>query len=94
MGFDTLQTSLLGIPQGVLVVIWIGLGAILNGRLPRNSRTIVCMVFMLPTIVGCLGFLLAPTKAYGGRLVCFYLTGSYQVCYRLFEVAIVNLFLP
>lgn len=79
MGFDILQTSLLGIPQGALVVIWIALGAFLNGRLPQNSRTIVCMLFMVPTIAGCLGFLLAPTHAYGGRLVCFYLTGSYQV---------------
>lgn len=51
MGFDKLQTALLGIPQGVIVVLWIGSGALLNSRLPNNSRTLVCMLFMLPTYV-------------------------------------------
>jgi len=81
LGFNTAQTALLGLPQGALVVIWIGSGALLNGRLPKNSRTIVCALFMLPTIAGSLGFLLAPTKAYVGRLICFYLTGSYQASF-------------
>jgi hypothetical protein len=70
MGFNTIQTTLLGIPQGALVVIWIGLGAIANHYLPNNSRTLVCAAFMLPTIAGSLGFLLAPTHAYAGRLIC------------------------
>ncbi|PVF94513.1 MFS general substrate transporter [Serendipita vermifera] len=83
LGFDTFHTTLLGIPQGVFVVIWIGAGALLNGRLPANSRTIVCMLFMLPTIAGCIGFLLAPNNAYVGRLICFYLTGSYQASFVL-----------
>ncbi len=83
LGMNTLQTSLLGIPQGALVVIWIGLGAIINERLPKNSRTIVCGLFMLPTIAGGFGFLLAPTNAYVGRLICFYLTGSYQASFVL-----------
>lgn len=81
LGFDELKTCLLGIPQGALVVIWIGLGAFVNGRLPKNSRTYVCMLFMLPTIAGALGFLLAPENAYVGRLICFYLTGSYQASF-------------
>jgi hypothetical protein len=70
LGFDTLHTALLGIPQGALVVIWIGLGAVINRYLPKNSRTIVCALFMLPTIAGALGFLLAPDTAYVGRLIC------------------------
>lgn len=70
LGFDTLHTALLGIPQGALVVIWITLGAVLNKYMPKNSRTIVCAVFMLPTIAGSLGFLLAPTHAYAARLIC------------------------
>ncbi|RSH89938.1 hypothetical protein EHS25_001924 [Saitozyma podzolica] len=81
LGFNTLQTALLGIPQGVLVVIWIGAGAIVNQHLPKNSRTIVCGLFMVPTIAGALGFLLAPSNAYVGRLICFYLTGSYQASF-------------
>jgi hypothetical protein len=39
---------------------------------------------MLPTIAGALGFLLAPTDAYVGRLICFYLTGSYQASFVIF----------
>ncbi|KAF5699527.1 allantoate permease [Fusarium mundagurra] len=81
LGFDTLHTALLGIPQGVLVVIWIGLGALANKYMPPNSRTLVSAIFMIPTIAGALGFLLAPEDAYVGRLICFYLTGSYQASF-------------
>ncbi|KAJ2993692.1 hypothetical protein NUW58_g1763 [Xylaria curta] len=77
LGFDTLHTALLGIPQGVLVVIWIGLGALCNEYMPKNCRTLVSAIFMVPTIAGALGFLLAPHDAYVGRLIRFYLTGSY-----------------
>ena len=70
LGFDTLHTALLGIPQGVLVVIWIGLGALANKYMPPNSRTLVSAIFMIPTIAGALGFLLAPEDAYVGRLIC------------------------
>ncbi|GAB7325541.1 hypothetical protein MBLNU13_g09544t1 [Cladosporium sp. NU13] len=81
LGFDALHTALLGIPQGVLVVIWIGLGALANKYMPPNSRTLVSAIFMVPTIAGALGFLLAPDDAYIGRLICFYLTGSYQASF-------------
>ncbi|KAJ5806844.1 hypothetical protein N7474_010436 [Penicillium riverlandense] len=81
LGFNTLYTALLGIPQGVIVVIWILLGAVANQYLPNNSRTWVSALFMVPTIAGGLGFLLAPADAYVGRLICFYLTGSYQASF-------------
>ncbi|KAH6693762.1 major facilitator superfamily domain-containing protein [Plectosphaerella plurivora] len=81
LGFGRLQTALLGIPQGIIVVIWIGLGAVANAYMPPNSRTLVCAAFMIPTICGGLGFLLAPADAYIGRLICFYLTGSYQASF-------------
>lgn len=70
LGFNTLHTALLGIPQGVIVVIWISLGALMNRYMPKNSRTLVCAAFMIPTIAGALGFLLAPDDAYVGRLIC------------------------
>lgn len=70
LGFDTLHTALLGVPQGVIVIIWIGLGALANQYMPPNSRTLICAMFMLPTICGALGFLLAPADAYVGRLIC------------------------
>lgn len=70
LGFDTLHTALLGIPQGVLVAIWIALGALANKYMPANSRTLVSAMFMIPTLAGALGFLLAPDDAYVGRLIC------------------------
>lgn len=59
------------------------ISAYINGRLPPNSRTLVCILFMLPTIGGTLGFLLAPQEAHVGRLICYYLTGSYQASFVL-----------
>ena len=45
LGFGTLDTALLGIPQGAFVVVWIAAGALINEyALPKNSRTIVCAV--------------------------------------------------
>lgn len=70
LGFDQLKTSLLGIPQGALVVIWILSGAYVNSKLPPNSRCLTCILFMLPSLAGSLGFLLAPDDAYVGRLIC------------------------
>lgn len=70
LGFDTLNTALLGIPQGVIIVIWILLGSLATHYMPQNTRTYVCALFMLPTIAGALGFLLAPVDAYVGRLIC------------------------
>lgn len=72
LGFGALETALLGVPQGVLVVVWIGLGAVANHYMPPNSRTLVCALFMVPTMAGALGFLLAPADAYVGRLICLY----------------------
>jgi MFS family permease len=74
LGFDTLHTALLGIPQGVLVAIWIALGALANKYMPPNSRTLVSAIFMVPTIAGALGFLLAPDDAYVGRLICLWVS--------------------
>ncbi|KAK4053252.1 DNA-directed DNA polymerase gamma mip1 [Microbotryomycetes sp. JL221] len=83
LGYDKLETSLLGLPQGATVCCWILGGAWLNYRLPKNSRTLVCILFMLPSIAGGLGFLLAPNDAYLGRLFCFWLCGSYQTTFVL-----------
>ncbi|KAJ0295345.1 hypothetical protein COL516b_012661 [Colletotrichum fioriniae] len=50
LGFGTLETALLGIPQGALVVIWIGLGALANRYMPANSRTLASFVISLSLI--------------------------------------------
>jgi hypothetical protein len=49
--------------------------------IPAFALAHVIRLFMLPTIAGSLGFLLAPNDAYAGRLICFYLTGSYQTSF-------------
>jgi sugar phosphate permease len=59
-------------------MIFILTGAFLNDRLPKNSRTLVCMLFMIPTIAGGLGFLLAPEKAYVARLICLWVIVLYD----------------
>ncbi|KAI5478369.1 hypothetical protein MNV49_005220 [Pseudohyphozyma bogoriensis] len=84
LGYDALQTALLGIPQGAFIALWILLGAWINNKLPPNSRTIVSAMFMIPTIAGTLGFLLVPEQKHVARLICFYLTGSYQTAFVLF----------
>ncbi|CAI7627616.1 unnamed protein product [Penicillium pancosmium] len=81
LGFDTFHTSLLGVPQGAIIAIWIILGAVADKYMPKNSRTLLAALFMLPQTAGALGFLLAPVDAYVGRLICFYLTGSYQASF-------------
>ncbi len=71
LGFNTFQTALLGIPQGALVVFYITSAAFINSRMgANNSRLFVAILYMIPTIAGALGFLLAPEKAYIGRLIC------------------------
>lgn len=70
LGFNPLVTALLGMPQGALIVIWVGMATIANAYMPPNNRTTICIIFMLPTIAGALGFLLAPNDAYVARLIC------------------------
>lgn len=70
LGFDSKQTALLGIPQGVIIGLWIVAGAVVNSYMPKNSRMLVCIMFMAPAIAGGFGFLLAPQTAYVGRLIC------------------------
>lgn len=96
LNFDRLHTALLGIPQGVIVVIWIGLGALANKMMPPNSRTLVCAGFMVPTIAGALGFLLAPKDAYVGRLICLYdppFTLTIVTCFFRAELTLKSLLL-
>jgi hypothetical protein len=73
-----------------------GSGALFNSRLPANSRTLVCALFMIPTIAGALGFLLAPTDAYVGRCVRPTRAPSFAVLRRLMQPIFsqVDLLLP
>ena len=73
MGFSTLNTTLLQIPYGAIVIIWISSAIFLNEKLPGQTRLLICAAYMVPTAAGALGFLLAPSEAHIGRLWCYYL---------------------
>ncbi|VDB93799.1 unnamed protein product [Peniophora sp. CBMAI 1063] len=76
--FNTLQTSLLTIPQGAFTAGWIIIGAVINQYAPKNSRTWICIAMMLPSVGGTLGLLLAPQDARIGRLFAYYMTGAHS----------------
>ncbi|KAE9401205.1 MFS general substrate transporter [Gymnopus androsaceus JB14] len=69
LGFDTLQTTLLGIPQGALVCIWIGLGLY-----PLHAPYYRWYTSASSS---------HRQEAHAGRLICYYLTGSYQASFVL-----------
>lgn len=80
--FSTLGTTLLQIPYGMFISLMILAAVFLNDRLPKNNfRTIVMILFILPNIAGTLGLLLTPNHRHIPRLICYYLTGSYNVCF-------------
>ncbi|EPQ30067.1 uncharacterized protein PFL1_02184 [Pseudozyma flocculosa PF-1] len=84
LDFSTLNTTLLQIPYGAIVVFWIGSAVWLNQRLPGQTRLLLSAAYMLPTIAGALGLLFAPQSSQVGRLWCYYLTSSFQAPYVLY----------
>ncbi|KAJ5280685.1 hypothetical protein N7478_006057 [Penicillium angulare] len=80
-GFSTLVTSLMQIPYGAFISFMILLAVFVNDRLPRNNRCIVAVVFVLPTLAGSFGLHYVPQSNQVGRLICYYLTGSYNASF-------------
>jgi hypothetical protein len=74
---DPLLTTVLGIPQGAFQVFWILSGTWIASRF-RNVRTLVMMVYLLPTVVGiALIWKLDRKAALVGVLFGYYIVGSY-----------------
>ncbi|KAK8020198.1 hypothetical protein PG990_005336 [Apiospora arundinis] len=78
LGFGTLETALLGIPQGALVVVWIGLGALANRYMPPTAA---------PSSAPSSCYRPSPARSGSSwppptpMLAASYLTGSYQASF-------------
>ncbi|KAK9857913.1 hypothetical protein MYU51_020289 [Penicillium brevicompactum] len=53
----------------------------INDSLPRNNRSAVAILFVLPTLAGSFGLNFVPESEQVGRLICYYLTGSYNASF-------------
>ncbi|KAH7026724.1 major facilitator superfamily transporter [Microdochium trichocladiopsis] len=74
---DPLQTTALGIPQGAFQVVFILSGTYIASRF-KNARTIVMMLYMIPTIIGvCLVWKLDRVNNKVGVLIGYYICGSF-----------------
>jgi hypothetical protein len=72
LGFDTLQTTLLGIPSGGVMIISITVGMMLL-RTCKSNRTYLGMFGFLPGVIGCICLLTLPWSDKTGLLIQFYL---------------------
>ncbi|KAI0595038.1 major facilitator superfamily transporter [Biscogniauxia sp. FL1348] len=74
---DPLKTTALGIPQGGFQVFWILTGTYLASRF-RNARTIIMMVYLVPTVIGTsLMWRLDRDSSKVGVLMAYYIVGSF-----------------
>jgi len=69
------------IPYGCFIAVMILAAVFINDSLPRNSRCIVATLFVLPTLAGSFGLNFVPESQRVARLICYYLTGSYNASF-------------
>jgi sugar phosphate permease len=69
------------IPYGAFIAVMILLSVFINDRLPHNNRCLVAIVFVLPTLAGSFGLNFVPESNSVARLICYYLTGSYNASF-------------
>ncbi|KAH8824645.1 MFS general substrate transporter [Flagelloscypha sp. PMI_526] len=74
MGFTSLQTSLMNIPYGTIIILFIVAAVMINNRVPPNNRTWVMVATNVPTVVGFA--LVAWGKKTGVRLFGYWITGA------------------
>lgn len=80
---QSVVTTLMQIPYGTLIAILILVSVFLNDRLPPNNRCYVTIFSLLPNLVGSFGLAYLPESNQVGRLICYYLTGSYNASFVL-----------
>ncbi|KAJ6496763.1 MFS general substrate transporter [Mycena vulgaris] len=73
-GFNTFQTTLMQIPYGAIIVLFIVGALVANARLPKGNRTYLMVATNVPTVVGFAMVAWAKPKA--ARLIGFWLTGA------------------
>ncbi|KAI5894026.1 MFS general substrate transporter [Schizophyllum commune H4-8] len=76
-GFTMLQTYLLAIAQGAIIMTFLFSGAYLSKK--YNQKIILAIIYTLPNIIGTIVFLIVPTRADTkvGLLISFYLTMAF-----------------
>ncbi|KAJ7493418.1 MFS general substrate transporter [Mycena galericulata] len=73
-GFNTFQTTLMQIPYGAVIVLFIVVAIIANNRLPKGNRTYLMVATNIPTVVGFA--MVAWAKPRAARLIGFWMTGA------------------
>ncbi|KAJ7113689.1 MFS general substrate transporter [Mycena crocata] len=73
-GFNTFQTTLMQIPYGAIIVLFIVGALIVNSKVPKGNRTYLMVATTLPTVVGFAMVAWAKPKA--ARLIGFWMTGA------------------
>jgi hypothetical protein len=71
------------IPYGAFIALMILFSIWLNDRLPPNNRCLVTVLFLLPNVAGSFGLCFLSHSNQIGRLICYYLTGSYNASFVL-----------
>ncbi|CAG7969097.1 unnamed protein product [Penicillium salamii] len=74
-------TTLMQIPYGCFIAVMILAAVFINDSLPKNNRCAVAILFILPTLAGSLGLNFVPQSDSVARLICYYLTGSYNASF-------------
>ncbi|KAF5370127.1 hypothetical protein D9758_001202 [Tetrapyrgos nigripes] len=76
-GFTVLQTYLLAIAQGAIIMSFLFSAAYLSGRF--NQKLLLAFIYTLPNIAGTIVFLIVPTNASTkvGLLIAFYCTQGF-----------------
>ncbi|KAJ7035632.1 MFS general substrate transporter [Mycena alexandri] len=73
-GFNTLNTTLMQLPYGAIIVAFIVGALIVNNRMPPGNRTYLMVATNIPTVVGFA--LVAWAKSKGARLFGYWITGA------------------
>ncbi|KAK7725655.1 hypothetical protein SLS57_003720 [Botryosphaeria dothidea] len=80
-GYSTLGTTLLQIPYGIFISLMILACVFINNKLAGNKRCLMVLIFLAPNVAAAFGMRFVPTEHQVGRLICYYLTGSYNASF-------------
>jgi hypothetical protein len=76
-GFSSLNTTLLQVPYG-FIILFSNLSAMyLQKWLPGQKRCAVAVLYVLPALAGTVGIHVLPRSNRGGLLTCYYVSDRY-----------------
>ncbi|KAF2443408.1 MFS allantoate transporter [Karstenula rhodostoma CBS 690.94] len=85
-GYSTLVTTLLQVPYGLLIALFILSCVYANNHFSTQHRHTRCwfiLLYTLPNIAGTFGLRYIPQQHHVARLWCYYLTGAYNASFVL-----------